>query len=167
MTPRTRRTSRGRSTTDNPIGRAGDARIARPGVVHLTSRGFNVVAAKYAASARRHRLPTIASLSIYARAGLLMSYGPVQQAYFERAVALADKIVKGRKPADLPIEGPDRFEFVINLETARAIGLTIARSLLYAFMPAPPLFTRARRPRPETTAPPMPAPIHPLDKAAS
>jgi len=59
-----------------------------------------------------------------------MSYGPNLEVYFPRAAILADKIVKGASPTDLPIEQPDRFELVINLKTAKALGITIPAPLL-------------------------------------
>ena len=63
-------------------------------------------------------------------AGVLMSYGPIQELYFPRAVLMADKALRGANVALMPIEGPDRFELVINMATARAIGLKIPASLL-------------------------------------
>jgi putative ABC transport system substrate-binding protein len=59
-----------------------------------------------------------------------MAYGLDREAYFPRVVVLADKILKGEKPGDIPIEHPNIFEFVIDLKTAKVIGLTIPRSLL-------------------------------------
>jgi len=58
-----------------------------------------------------------------------MSYGPNQQEYYKRVPAYIDKILKGAKPADLPMEQPTKFDFLINLKTARTIGLTIPPSL--------------------------------------
>lgn len=59
-----------------------------------------------------------------------MSYGPIQTLYFARAVVLADRIAKGEKPAEMPIEGLDRFELAINLTTAHALGLALPQALL-------------------------------------
>ena len=100
------------------------------GIVQLGTAGFGGIAARFAAAAARHRLPTIGFLKAYAEAGLLMSYGPDQGAHTGRAVVLADKILRGAKPGELPIERPARFEFVINLLTAKALGLTMPQNLL-------------------------------------
>jgi putative ABC transport system substrate-binding protein len=62
--------------------------------------------------------------------GALMSYGPDQPAIFRRATVYADKLLKGAKPRDLPVEQPAKFEFLINLKTAKALGLTLAPTLL-------------------------------------
>jgi putative ABC transport system substrate-binding protein len=83
-----------------------------------------------AESAIKHRLPTISNANQYAQAGLLMSYGPKLEDLYRRAATYVDKILRGAKPADLPVEQPSRFELTINLKTAKAIGLTIPQSLL-------------------------------------
>jgi putative ABC transport system substrate-binding protein len=75
-------------------------------------------------------LPSISFQANQAHAGVLMAYGPNREAYFPRVVVLADKILKGEKPGDIPIEQPSKFEFVINLKTAKALGLTMPQSLL-------------------------------------
>jgi putative ABC transport system substrate-binding protein len=80
--------------------------------------------------ARKSRLPGIFSNREYAEAGGLMSYGPSFAALFRRAAGYVDKILNGAKPADLPIEQPTTYELVINLKTAKALGLTIPPSLL-------------------------------------
>ena len=81
--------------------------------------------------AARNRLPTISDPREFADAGGLMSYGPSRSALWQRAATYVDKILKGTKPADLPVEQPTKFEFVINLKTAKQIGLTIPQSVLF------------------------------------
>jgi putative tryptophan/tyrosine transport system substrate-binding protein len=76
------------------------------------------------------RLPTICSIRDYVQAGGLMSYGPNVPALFRRTADLIDKILHGTKPGDIPVEQPTKFELVINLTTAKAIGLTISPMLL-------------------------------------
>ena len=82
---------------------------------------------KLAATAR---LPTIHELRRFPEAGALMSYGPNLHDLFRRAAIYVDRILKGAKPADLPVEQPTKFELVINLKTAQALGLTVPQSLL-------------------------------------
>lgn len=77
-----------------------------------------------------HRLPAIYAEKIFVDAGGLMSYGPILLDNFRRGAAIVDKVLKGARPADLPVEQPTRFEFLINLKTAKALGLTIPASLL-------------------------------------
>jgi putative ABC transport system substrate-binding protein len=76
------------------------------------------------------RLPTMYLLGEYVEAGGLMSYGPSVPALYRRAADFVDKILRGAKPADLPVEQPTKFDLVINLTTAKAIGLSIPESLL-------------------------------------
>jgi putative tryptophan/tyrosine transport system substrate-binding protein len=80
--------------------------------------------------AKKHKLPTVFAAKEFAEAGGLMSYSPSVAASFRRAATYVDKILKGAKPADLPVEQPTTFELVINLKTAKALGLTIPQSLL-------------------------------------
>ena len=83
-----------------------------------------------ASFAQKNRLPSMYGLREYVDAGGLMSYGPSLSANYRRAATYVDKILKGAKPADLPVERPSRFELVLNLKTANALGLTLSRSLL-------------------------------------
>ena len=76
------------------------------------------------------RLPTILSYRDYVEAGGLMSYGPNYANLFRRAADMVDKILRGTKPGDIPVEQPSEFELVINLTTARAIGLTVPSTVL-------------------------------------
>jgi putative ABC transport system substrate-binding protein len=80
--------------------------------------------------ASRKRLPAMFPEREFADDGGLMAYGPNVPANFRRAAVYVDKILKGARPADLPIEQPTKFELVINLRTAKALGLTIPQSLL-------------------------------------
>jgi putative tryptophan/tyrosine transport system substrate-binding protein len=81
-------------------------------------------------AALKYRLPTIFSNKAYLQGGGLMSYGPDVVATFHRAAYYVDKILKGAKPGDLPIEQPTRFDLVINMKTAKALGLIIPQALL-------------------------------------
>jgi putative ABC transport system substrate-binding protein len=80
--------------------------------------------------AAKSRLPTIYSSRGAVQAGGLMSYGPQLRDLFRRAATYVDKILKGAKPGDLPVEQPTKFELVVNLKTAQVLGLTIPPSLL-------------------------------------
>ena len=78
----------------------------------------------------RHHLPTMHGVREHVEAGSLMAYGPDLADLFRRASVFVDKILKGTKPADLPVEQPTKFELVINLKTANALGLKIPQSIL-------------------------------------
>jgi putative ABC transport system substrate-binding protein len=80
--------------------------------------------------ANTQRVPLVTGWGEWARAGAFLSYGPDLQALVRRAATHVDKILKGAKPADIPVEQPTKFELVVNLKTARALGLTIPQTLL-------------------------------------
>ena len=106
------------------------ARAHAAGMIILPGTTVFAYRAHIAQLAVKHRLPTSAWARDLTEAGSLMSYGANQHDVVRRAAYFVDKILKGAKPADLPIEQPTKFELVINLKTAKALGLTIPRSLL-------------------------------------
>ena len=81
--------------------------------------------------ATTQRLPMMSEVKEFAEAGALMTYGASMSALRRRAATYVDKILKGAKPADLPVEQPMKFELVINLKTAKALGLTIPPTILF------------------------------------
>ena len=91
---------------------------------------FLPIARPIAALAAKYRLPSIAGNRPFAEAGALMVYGPSDADMHRRSAIYLDKIFKGAKPADLPIEQPTLFELIINGKTAKALGLKIPQSLL-------------------------------------
>jgi putative tryptophan/tyrosine transport system substrate-binding protein len=99
-------------------------------LVQLTSPAIDLHARRIAELTLKQRLPAISPFRAFATGGGLMSYGPDQTAIYPRLASYIDKIVKGAKPGDLPIEEPEKFDLIINLKTAKALGLTIPPSLL-------------------------------------
>jgi putative ABC transport system substrate-binding protein len=91
---------------------------------------FRANSARIVEFAAKNRLPTVYGGSEFVHGGGLMSYGPSHADMFRRAAGYVDKILKGAKPGDLPIEQPTKFELVINLKTAKALGVTIPQSIL-------------------------------------
>ena len=103
--------------------KAGAVIVARDGLFTQQARQIAELAAK-------HRLPTISGHWEFVEAGGLISYGQNNAEHYRRAAMFVDKIFKGVKPSDLPVEQPTKFEFVINRKTAKALGLTIPQSML-------------------------------------
>ena len=100
------------------------------GVLVLADALFNSVRATIIALAAKHRLPAMYEDREFVQDGGLISYGPNIADMMRRSAAFVDKILKGAKPGDLPIEGPTDYELVINLKTAKALGITIPDKLL-------------------------------------
>jgi putative ABC transport system substrate-binding protein len=108
-----------------------DATRARAGALFIMPDPVIVTNLKRIADfAAKNRLPSIFQLSEFADAGGLVAYGPDLADMYRRAAAYVDKILKGAKPGDLPVEQPTKFELVLNLKTAKAIGITIPQSIL-------------------------------------
>ncbi len=100
------------------------------GVIVAADAFLNERSQHIAALALTHRMPSITQPRVYAEAGGLMSYGPNTAENYRHAATYVDKILKGANPAELPVEQPTAFELVINMRTARALGLTAPPSLL-------------------------------------
>jgi putative tryptophan/tyrosine transport system substrate-binding protein len=106
------------------------ARNGAQGVIFMTDNLMFGHRKEVAAAALAHRLPSIHSFEPEARDGGLMSFGPDVNESYRRAAALADQVLKGTRPADLPVEEPTQFTLSINLKTAKALGLTVPQSLM-------------------------------------
>jgi ABC-type uncharacterized transport system substrate-binding protein len=100
-------------------------------LITVTSAPLFLQRKRIADLAIKNRLPTLYQGSAWVEAGGLMSYSANDLELFRRAATYVDKILKGTKPADLPVEQPTKFEFVINLKTAKALNLTIPQSVLF------------------------------------
>ena len=104
---------------------------ARSGALASTSSALaNSNQKRIADLATKSRLPAIYLREDWVASGGLMSYGPDRADVYKRLVVFVDKILKGTKPADLPVEQPTKFEFIINLKAAKQIGLTIPPNVL-------------------------------------
>jgi putative ABC transport system substrate-binding protein len=120
------------------VRRAGDLAAAFLGMMKNHDQGVVVTSAAFMFVHRKavidlaaaHRIAAVYELGVFVEAGGLMSYGVNASEMQRRAAVYVDKILKGAKPGDLPIEQPTKFELVINLKTAKALGLTIPPSLL-------------------------------------
>ena len=106
------------------------ARSPNGGLVVTQSASATVYRDVIIAVAARHKLPAVYALRYNATAGGLISYGPDVVDQFRQAAAYVDRVLKGAKPADLPVQAPTKYELVINLKTANALGLTVPNSLL-------------------------------------
>jgi putative ABC transport system substrate-binding protein len=106
------------------------AKAGSGGLVEATSSLFTTNQKRIADLAKKYRLPAIHSRGDRVDSGALMSYGADQAEPYERAALMVDKILKGARPADLPVEQPTKFELVINLKTAKQIGLIIPPNVL-------------------------------------
>ena len=84
----------------------------------------------FISAASRHNAPAVASLSFFARDGGLLSYGVDQVENWRRAATYVDRILRGAKPGDLPVQFPVKYEMVLNLKTAKSLGLTVPQSIL-------------------------------------
>jgi putative ABC transport system substrate-binding protein len=100
------------------------------GLIVLGDPVFLAARERIAAAATKSRVPSIADLSEHVKAGGLMSYGPSLPDLFRRAATYVDRILKGAKPANLPVERPVKFDLVVNLKTAKTLGLGIPPSVL-------------------------------------
>jgi putative ABC transport system substrate-binding protein len=99
-------------------------------VVTMDDPLINSLRARIVELAMRHKLPVMGEFRPMTAAGGLMNYGPNQTEMWRRSATYIDKILKGIKPADLPIEQPTKFDLVINLKTAKALGITVPPTLL-------------------------------------
>ena len=107
------------------------AQLASTGaMVVLLSPLFNDYRARIAELALKYRLPSVSSIWQYAEAGGLLNYGPNLAAHFHRAATYVDKIFKGAKPGDLPIEQPTTYEMIVNRKTAQALRIAVPQELL-------------------------------------
>jgi putative ABC transport system substrate-binding protein len=111
-------------------GVAAFAREANGGLVVPVSANVTIHRELVIASAARHRLPAVYPYRFFVAAGGLISYGPDLVGQYRKAAAYVDRVLKGEKPADLPVQSPTKYELVINLKTAKALGLTMPPALL-------------------------------------
>jgi putative ABC transport system substrate-binding protein len=126
--------------TDSPVQSAADieraiealARSPDNGLIFPPDASTIVNRDLVVALAARHHLPAVYALKTFVAAGGLMSYGTDQNELFRLAASYVDRILRGDKPAELPVQAPTKYETVINLKTAKALGLTVPPGLLVA-----------------------------------
>ena len=100
------------------------------GLLMLTAPLFSIYSKHIAELTLKHRSPAISMFSSFARAGGLMAYGPNLEELYREVGVMTGKILKGKRPADLPAERPARFELVVNLKTAKALDLNVSNLVL-------------------------------------
>jgi putative tryptophan/tyrosine transport system substrate-binding protein len=100
------------------------------GLVVMPDVFMNVNRAPIISAVARNKVPTVYSASYFARDGGLLSYGGDQVDLFRRAASYVDRILRGAKPGDLPVQFPTKYEMAVNLKTAKALGLTVPQSIL-------------------------------------
>src|SRR5205823_5571432 len=106
------------------------ARVPNGGLIMTVGGAPALQRDTFIALAARHRLPAVYFDRSYAIAGGLLSYGPVRTDQYRQAAEYVDRILKGEKAADLPVQAPTKYELAINLKTAKALGLDVPPSLL-------------------------------------
>jgi len=106
------------------------ARVPNAGLIAVVSAAGQLHRELVATLSAKHRLPTVYPYRFFVTGGGLISYGPDLVSQYRRAAGYVDRILKGEKPADMPVQAPTKYELVINLKTAKALGLTIPPSLL-------------------------------------
>ena len=119
-----------RDTSEIERGITALARIGNGGLIVTASASAIVHRELIVSLANRHKLPSVYFQRPFATAGGLISYGSDIVGQYRRAAAYVDRILKGEKPADLPVQAPTKYELVINLKTAKALGLDIPPTLL-------------------------------------
>ena len=111
---------------------AAQAREANSGLFVISDAFTITYRSEVTSLAARYRLPAVYGYRFFAELGGLLSYGENLADNFRRAATYADRILKGEKPGDLPVQAPVKFQLVINLKTAKTLGLTVPQTLLVA-----------------------------------